>query len=90
MDILELHRSRYSDFGVARLLVFGSRARGTPGPASDIDILVEFTEPTTFDRFIDLKDFLEGLLGLRVDLVTTKALRPELKDAIEREAIRVA
>ena len=76
--------------GVAHLSVFGSFARGTATPDSDVDVLVEFQDAATFDHFMDVKFLLEDLLGRRVDLVTTKALRPELRERIEREAIRVA
>lgn len=55
-----------------------------------MDLLVAFEGLPTFDRYMGLKLFLEDLLGRRVDLVTEDALRPELRPAIEREAIRVA
>jgi predicted nucleotidyltransferase len=55
-----------------------------------VDLLVEFDEAPTFDRFMDLKFFLEDLLSRRVDLVTRAALRPGMRPAIEREAVRVA
>lgn len=77
-------------FGVADLRVFGSVARGESTADSDIDVLVTFADRPTFDRFMDLKAYLEELLGTRVDLVTRAALRPELRPKIEREAIRVA
>lgn len=79
-----------SELGVAGLAVFGSVARGEAAPGSDVDILVDFDGPADFDRFMDLKERLEAALGVRVDLVTRKALRPALRDAIEREAVRVA
>ena len=76
-------------FGVQRLSLFGSVARHEATAESDIDLLVEFVGPATFDRYMDLKFFLEGLLQCRVDLVTEGALRPRLKSAIEKELIRV-
>jgi predicted nucleotidyltransferase len=77
-------------FGVRRLAVFGSVARGEARSHSDVDLLVAFEGPADFDRFMDLKFYLEDLLGRRVDLVTPLALRPELRERIEREAIGVA
>ena len=71
------------------LWIFGSRARGEAVEGSDVDILVEFKGRAKFDRFMDLKFYLEDLLGSRVDLVTRKALRPALRPKIEREAIHV-
>jgi hypothetical protein len=76
-------------FGVADLAVIGSVARGEAGEGKDIDVLVTFEGTADFDRFMGLKIHLEGLLGRPVDLVTPKALRPELRLHIEREAVRV-
>lgn len=77
-------------FAVKTLAVFGSVARGEGRVGSDVDVLVAFDGPADFDRFMELKFFLEDILGVRVDLVTDKALRPQLRPAIEREAIHVA
>lgn len=77
-------------FGVRRLALFGSAVRGELTVTSDVDMLVEFEGRATFGRFMDLKFYLEDLLRRPVDLVTTNALRPELRPAIEAEAIDVA
>ena len=77
-------------FGVEMLSLFGSVAREENRPDSDIDVLVDFEGKATFDQYMDLKFFLEDLLGSRVDLVTRKALRPAMRPSIEQEAIRVA
>ncbi len=61
--------------------VFGSFARGEETPASDVDILVEFSEPIGWE-FVELKEYLENILGRRVDLVTKNALKKQLKDEI--------
>ena len=87
---LAAHRSDLLRLDVRSLRLFGSYARGTSSAASDIDFLVEFDGKATFDRFMDAKLFLEDLFGKRVDLVTPKALRPEMRPTIEREAVRVA
>jgi predicted nucleotidyltransferase len=76
--------------GVEMLSLFGSVAREEAHADSDIDVLVDFKEKATFDRYMDLKFFLEDLLGNRVDLVTRNALRPSMRPSIEQEAIRVA
>jgi len=76
-------------FGVIKLALFGSTARDTAGPNSDIDILVEFDGPATSARYFGVQFYLEDLLGQPVDLVTQKALRPELRPFIEREALYV-
>ena len=78
-----------ADYSVNQMGLFGSAVRGELTVHSDIDILVDLTEPT-FDHYMDLKFYLEDLLGLRVDLVTSKALRKELKIAIEKDLIHVS
>lgn len=87
---LSAQKAEFRRLGVASLSLFGSASRDEEGPESDIDVLVTFTDPMTFDRYMDVKLFIEDLLGRRVDLVTEDALRPELRKTVEREAIRVA
>jgi len=77
-------------FSVKALSVFGSAARGELADGSDVDILVVFNQKATLDLFMDLKFYLEELLGTGVDLVTDKALRPQVRQAIEGEIIDVA
>ena len=73
-------------FKVKEIGVFGSYARGEEAEESDVDVLVEFYEPIGWE-FIDLKDFLEEILGREVDLVTKGALKPRLRDRILEEVI---
>jgi uncharacterized protein len=77
-------------FAVKGLSVFGSVARNQATRSSDIDVLVEFKDKATFDLFMDLKFYLEDILGVKVDLVTDKAIRPEIRKSIEQEMINVA
>jgi predicted nucleotidyltransferase len=76
-------------YGVDRRALFGSTARNAARADSDIDILVSFDGPATSERYFGVQFFLEDLLGRPVDLVTDKALRPELRPFIEREAVHV-
>jgi len=76
-------------FGVRSLALFGSHAREESGPGSDIDVLVAFDGPSTSARYFGLQFFLEDLLGSSVDLVTERALRPQLRPFVERDAIHV-
>jgi uncharacterized protein len=76
-------------FGVTRLALFGSTARDVAKGDSDVDILVSFDGAATSQRYFGVQFYLEDLLGYAVDLVTEKALRPELRPYIEREAIDV-
>lgn len=75
------------DFNVSEIGVFGSVARGEGKDESDIDLIVEFSEPPGLFRFIELENFLSGLFGRRVDLVTKDALKPIIKDAILQESV---
>lgn len=92
--ILSLLASRREDilvrFGVKKLGVFGSAARDDMRSDSDVDILVEFQDAATFDRYMDLKAYLETLLGTAVDLVTEDALKPRMRPHIEKDMVRVA
>lgn len=72
------------------LSLFGSVARDEAGPDSDVDVLVEFIGPTTFDAHMGLLLYLEDLLGRRVDLVTANGIKPRLRPLIAREIVRVA
>lgn len=76
-------------FGVTSLALFGSIVRDAARADSDIDILVAFDGPASSERYFGVQFFLEDLLGRPVDLVTDKALRPELRPYIEREAVHV-
>ena len=79
-------RSRY---GVARLTLFGSTARDRARDDSDVDILVAFDGPATSQRYFGVQFYLEDLLERPVDLVTEKALRPELRPFVEKDALLV-
>ena len=58
-----------SEYGVKRIGLFGSYARGTPGKGSDVDILVEFEKPIGL-KFVEFAEYVERLLGGRVDILT--------------------
>jgi predicted nucleotidyltransferase len=73
-------------YKVMNIGVFGSYVHGEQSKLSDIDILVEFSEPVGWE-FIDLKEFLELKLEAKVDLVTKKALKPQIKDRILNEVV---
>lgn len=76
-------------YGVSRLALFGSVARDAAQRGSDVDVLVGFDGPATSERYFGVQFYLENLLGCPVDLVTEKALRPELRPFIEKEAVHV-
>ena len=76
-------------FGVTRLALFGSTVWDIARPDSDVDILVAFDGPATSAKYFGVQFYLEDLFGCPVDLVTDKALRPELRPFIEQEAVYV-
>ena len=89
-EILDQHRSFLKDtYGVERLGVFGSVACGTNTETSDIDVLVQFSEPIGMFKFIQLEDRLSQLLGKKVDLVTNNALKQAIKNDILKEVMYV-
>ena len=90
VSLLGDHRQELGRLHVKALALFGSLARDEARPDSDVDLLVEFDGEPTFDRFMELKFFLEDLLRRRVDLVTRAALKPRMRLSVEREAVRVA
>ena len=91
LNLLQQHQDDFMNrFGARRLALFGSAARDELRDGSDVDVLVEFDGPATFDGYMDLKFFLESILGRPVDLVTEKGLRKEIRSNVEKEAVRVA
>lgn len=90
LALLAEHRADLDRYGVKSLALFGSVARDEAAAKSDIDMLVEFEGPATFDGYMGLKFYLEDLLGQSVDLVTSKALRPQLRPWIEQDLVYVS
>jgi hypothetical protein len=81
------HRTDLTRLGVRSLALFGSTARGEARVDSDVDLLVDFARPVGLFGFLEVKSYLEHLLGRPVDLVTASALRPEYRDTVLREAV---
>ena len=80
------------EFGVRRLDVFGSIAKGVASPSSDVDLLVEFADPEhrPARRFFGLLHNLEDTLGCKVDLLTANSLKnPFFKRRVTSERIPV-
>ena len=86
----EQQKDLVEHYQLASLSVFGSVARDEAGPDSDVDILVEFAQPTGLFQFIALQQRLEALLGCKVDLGTLRSLKSGIKANVLQEAIRVA
>ena len=98
LKLIRAHKKELDSFNVKSLALFGSAARDESHALSDIDILVEFQDKATFDQILKpvmkiynmkLKFFLEDTLDCPIDLVTRKALKPRIRDSVEREALHV-
>lgn len=76
-------------YNVKRIGFFGSIVRNDFTDKSDIDVIVEFSEPIGFFKFMELERFLSKLLGFEVDLVTKNAIKPAVKKSIIKEAMYV-
>ncbi len=75
-------------FKVRRLALFGSYARGEQKPDSDVDILVDI-DPSVGLEFVTLAERIEQLLGLPVELVSLRAIKPNKLKYIEQDLIYV-
>jgi len=95
-QIVKLLREKYpylaAEYGVKRVGIFGSYAKGWPDETSDVDIIVEFEHPIGF-RFIELVEYLEHLLDRKVDVLTPAGLRgirvPRIAQAITETIVYV-
>lgn len=89
--LLRQNGAQLRRYGVGRISVFGSFARGEPDDDSDVDILVEFElGKESFDNFLDLAEFLEAVFGRKVDLLTPESLNPRFGHYILEEAEHAA
>jgi predicted nucleotidyltransferase len=76
------------DYNIRHLALFGSYARGEQGEDSDVDILVE-VDPSIGLRFVELAERLEELLGVHVELVSTRAIKPRNWKMIKKDLVDV-
>jgi predicted nucleotidyltransferase len=86
-SITEILREKYpylaSEYGVKRIGVFGSYAKGSPTEASDVDIVVEFERPIGL-QFVAFAEYLESLLGKSVDVLTPAGIRDIRVDRVAK------
>jgi len=89
-DIIKQHKRELEGrFKIKEIGVFGSYVREEEQKGSDIDILVEFREPVGLFEFMDLEEYLEKLLGGKVDLVSKKALKSRIGEYILKEVVYI-
>lgn len=90
LKALSDHRHELAQrYGVKQLALFGSAARDELRDDSDVDVLVEFEGPATYDGYFKLQDHLQVLLGRTVDLVTERGLKPRARRHVEKDLVRV-
>ena len=88
LSLLANHQAQLKKFGVRSLALFGSFAHGDNTAHSDVDLVVKF-DRKSFDAYMDLKFFLEDLLGRHVDLVPTDSVKPQLRKSILENVVHV-
>ena len=79
-------RKRYK---VKELGIFGSYSRGEQKKKSDVDILVRFNPNASLFDFVGLGNYLEERLKMKVDVVSERGIRPELKSSIIKDVVRI-
>ena len=91
-DVIAILRGQMmlSKFGIKSLFLFGSVARNEANQESDLDFIVDFEGSVTFDRYMDLKIFLEDLFDRQIDLAIEGSLKPQIRQRIVEEAILVS
>ena len=91
-DVIAILRGQMmlSQFGIKSLFLFGSVARNEANQESDLDFIVDFEGSVTFDRYMDLKIFLEDLFDRQIDLAIEGSLKPQIRQRVIEEAILVS
>jgi hypothetical protein len=93
MNLLRTKRERVlqiaAQYGVSNVRVFGSAARGDAGPGSDVDFLVNLGPGLSLLSYIALKQDLEDLLGVAVDVVDESSLHRRIRERALREAVQL-
>lgn len=85
-EVLQRHKHSFREqYGLIEIGIFGSYVRGEQNEESDLDILVELEKPVGFVKFLRLENALSQLLGIRVEMVTRKALKPHIGKRILQE-----
>jgi predicted nucleotidyltransferase len=89
-NILESHKEEISrTFKLKEIGLFGSVVRSEQRETSDIDILIEPAKPMGLFEFVSLKNYLSDILGVKVDLVMKRALKPRIGKRILKEVLYV-
>lgn len=76
-------------YHVTQLGIFGSYVRGEQNKSSDVDVLIDYKEAPSLLELIDLEFYLTDRLGLKIDVVTKKGLKPRIREKILAEVVYV-
>lgn len=76
-------------YKVREIGIFGSYVRGEQKKKSDLDVLVDFTEPVSLLKFIEMENYISENIGLKVDLVMKDSLKPRIGSHIIKEVVNV-
>ena len=76
-------------YRVTQVGVFGSYARGEQTENSDVDVLIDYIQAPTLVHLVELRDFLQGLLNMKVDVVTKNGLKPRIRERVLSEVVYV-
>ena len=90
-EILRKHKKELGEkYKVKSIAIFGSYARNEQKETSDIDILIDYYEPISLLKLIELENYLSDLLGVKVDLITKNSIHnPYVKKSIEEDLIYI-
>ena len=88
ISALEQNKDAFRELGVRELGLFGSFARGEQTDKSDVDFLVDL-ETKTFRSYMAVLNFLESLVGRKVDLVMKGTIKPIIRKRVLAETIYV-
>ena len=83
---LEFIKKQYN---VEQIGIFGSYVNGNANEASDVDVLVEFSKPIGLIEYIRLEEYLEKIIGIKVDLVLKEGIKPALREIITQQVVYV-
>ena len=76
-------------YRVTEVGVFGSYARGEQTQTSDLDILIDYEQAPTLFKLVELRDYLAGVVGMKVDVVTKNGLKPRIRERVLSEVVYV-
>ncbi|WP_250122471.1 nucleotidyltransferase family protein [Chroococcidiopsis sp. CCMEE 29] len=75
------------NYKVTELGIFGSYVRGEQNEASDIEVLIDYEKAPTLFKLVELRNYLNELTGMKVDVVTKKGLKPRIRERVLSEVV---